>query len=82
MSKQRQTRRAALRQRKAFPAGTLAALLTAVAVTLLGVCMGVESYTILTRAIVSSLLLGSIVSLGVGVIRLADTDYKDGTASK
>jgi hypothetical protein len=39
--------------------------------------MQVESFTILTRALVSSLVVGSVVSIGVGVIRLADADYKN-----
>jgi hypothetical protein len=66
-----------MRQQRSFPAGTFAALLTAVMVTLVGVAMQVESITILARALVSSLLVGSIVSIGVGVIRLADADYKN-----
>lgn len=77
MSKKGKTRRASIRQQKSFPAGTLAALWTAVGVTLVGVCMGVESSTILTRAVISSALLGSFVSIGVGVMRIADADYKD-----
>ncbi|MCS7467175.1 hypothetical protein NZK35_11025 [Stieleria sp. ICT_E10.1] len=77
MSGKSTTRRASFRRQKAFPVGTLIALLTAVAVTLVGVILGLESSTILMRAIVSSVLVGSVVSIGVGVIRLADADYKD-----
>ena len=77
MSGKQQTRRALIRRQKAFPAGTFAALLTAIAVTLVGVALGVDSWTILIRALVSSALVGSVVSIGVGVIRLADADYKD-----
>ncbi|QEF98525.1 hypothetical protein Mal15_25770 [Stieleria maiorica] len=77
MSRKPTTRRASQRMQKAFPVGTLVALLTAVAVTLTGIIMGVESTTILTRAAVSALMVGSVVSIGVGVIRLADADYKD-----
>ena len=76
MSRKKLTRRELMRRKKSFPAGTLAALLTAVMVTLIGVGMQVESFTILTRAAISSLLVGSIVSIGVGVIRMADADYK------
>lgn len=76
MSRQRITHRQSLRRQKSFPAGTFAALLTAIAVTLIGVFMGVESYTILIRALVSSMIVGTVVSIGVGVIRLADADYK------
>ncbi|MCA9140201.1 MAG: hypothetical protein KDB00_25690 [Planctomycetales bacterium] len=82
MSKNGQTPRASIRRQRAFPAGTLVALLTAIFVTLIGVGMGVDPSTILARAVVSALILGSIVSIGVGVIRLADADYKDGTVSK
>ncbi|MDV6030945.1 MAG: hypothetical protein F9B45_12755 [Phycisphaera sp. RhM] len=77
MSGKSTTRRASQRRQKAFPVGTLIALLTAVVVTLVGVVLGLESSTILMRAIVSSVLVGSVVSIGVGVIRLADADYKD-----
>lgn len=82
MSRKRQTPRASIRRQKAFPVGTLVALFTAISVTLIGVVLGVDPYTILTRAVVSSLVLGSVMSIGVGVIRLADADFKDGTASK
>ena len=77
MSPKKLTRREMMRRKKAFPAGTFAALLTAVMVTLVGVGMQVESFTILTRASVSSALVGTIVSIGVGVIRMADADYKN-----
>lgn len=77
MSGKQPTRRASIRRQKSFPAGTFIALLTAIAVTLIGVVLGLESTTILIRAIVSALLVGSVVSIGVGVIRLADADYKD-----
>jgi len=77
MSRRQLTRREIMRRQRTFPAGTLAALLTAIMVTLAGVAMQVEPITILTRALVSSLVVGSIVSVGVGVIRLADADYKN-----
>jgi hypothetical protein len=77
MSRRKITRREALRRQKSFPAGTFAALLTAVLVTLVGVFLRLEPTTILGRALVSSLVIGSIVSIGVGIIRLADADYKN-----
>ncbi|MCC9602936.1 hypothetical protein LOC67_20495 [Stieleria sp. JC731] len=76
MSNRRMTRRKEMRQQQAFPFGMLAGLLTAIAVTLIGVFLRLEAFTILTRATVSSLILGTVVSLGVGVIRLADSGYK------
>ena len=76
MSRKKTTRRESIRRQKAFPAGTLVALLTAIVVTLIGVCLQLESITILTRAVVSAAAVGSVVSIGVGVIRLADADYK------
>lgn len=77
MSRKMTSRREAIRRQKAFPVGTFVALLTAISVTLIGVCLQVESITILTRAVVSSIVLGSVFSIGVGVIRLADADYKN-----
>lgn len=79
MSSNRKARREALERRKAFPAGTFAALLTAVFVTLCGVSLRVESFTILTRAVYGSLAVGIVVSLGVGIIRLADNEYREKT---
>lgn len=76
MSRRTPTRREAMRRQRSFPAGTLVALLTAIAVTLIGVALRLDSWAILTRATVSSVLLGMVVSLGVSVIRRADTDYK------
>ncbi|MEM6468476.1 MAG: hypothetical protein AAF802_02820 [Planctomycetota bacterium] len=79
MSNNRKERREALARRKAFPAGKFAALITAIFVTLCGVALQVESFTILTRAVYASIAMGIVVSLGVGVIRLADTDYREKT---
>ncbi|MEO1615031.1 MAG: hypothetical protein AAFV88_04225 [Planctomycetota bacterium] len=79
MSSSRKERREAQARRKSFPAGTFAALLTAIFVTLSGVILRVESFTILTRAVYASIAIGIVVSLGVGVIRLADTEYREET---
>ncbi|MDM4016775.1 hypothetical protein [Roseiconus lacunae] len=76
MSSGRMSRRKEMRRKQAFPFGMFAGLLTAIAVTLIGVFLRLEAFTILTRATVSSLILGTVVSIGVGIIRLADSGYK------
>jgi hypothetical protein len=70
------TARQAIRRRKSFPVGTYTALLTSALVTLVGVFLRLDPFTILSRAVGSALLLGLVVSIGVSVIRLADSGYK------
>ena len=71
------TRRERRRNRGKFPIGMYVALLTAVMITLIGVCMDFEPQVILSRAALSSVLLGLIVSFGVSIIRITDADYKE-----
>lgn len=60
------------RRTKRTPWGMLVALFTACFVTLIGVFSGFEPFVVLVRASVSAILLGGIVSLGSGVIHLAN----------
>ena len=76
MKAKRRTRREMLRSKKVFPAGMFAALLTAACVTLVGVCLVLEPFVILVRAFFSAIVIGSLVSLGVSIVRLADSEYK------
>ena len=71
------SRRARLREASAFPIGMYSALLTAVFVTLLGLALQHDSKVILVRAAISGVMIGSIVSLGVSFVRMADAEYKD-----
>lgn len=76
MSKQQLTPRQRQRLKKNFPFGICAALLTGAAVVLVGVFLKLEPYVILQRAVVSSFVLGIIVSLGVSIIRMTDSEYR------
>ena len=60
------------RLRRKGPLGTVSALLTASVVSLIGLAIGLEPHIILWRALVSSVLIGSIVSFGLGVIYMAN----------
>lgn len=53
--------------------GTVAGLLTACVVTLIGLAVGLEPFVILCRATVSAVLIGSLVSFGMSVIYVANT---------
>jgi hypothetical protein len=73
MNQQIEERRERQRQSVAQrPLGIMAAMLTASLVTLIGVFSGVEPFDLLIRAMVSAILMGAIVSLGLGVIRVAN----------
>ena len=56
------------RLRRKGPLGTVSALLTASVVSLIGLAIGLEPHIILWRALVSAVLIGSIVSFGLGVV--------------
>ena len=70
LSERRQRHRQNQRQ---LPFGLLTAMLTACLVTLIGVFKGVEPFSVLLRASASAVLLGTLVSFGVGIIRTANT---------
>jgi pilus assembly protein TadC len=72
----RASRRDALRAKRSFPHGKFSGLLVAVFVTLIGVFLRLDPVTILIRASVSAIVIGTIVSLGVGVVRLTDSENK------
>ena len=79
MGRKRETRRAVLRNRSMFPVGMFAALLTGAFVTLLGAFLMLEPFVILIRAFISAIVIGSICSLGVSIVRLADSEHKKRT---
>lgn len=76
MSTERLTRRQRLRRKSSFPAGMFAALLTAVCITLIGVAIGLDPFVILSRAVMSAILLGTLVSFGMSVVRLMHAESK------
>ncbi|QDT10263.1 hypothetical protein [Planctomycetes bacterium K23_9] len=67
-------RRDAMRAKNAFPYGKFVGLLTAAFVTLVGVYMQLEPITILMRSTVSAIVIGTVVSVGVSIVRLADAE--------
>lgn len=63
------------RQRRAeqrTPFGALAAIITGCLVTLIGVFSDIEPFVVLIRTLVSSIAMGTLVSVGVSIIRAAD----------
>ncbi len=60
------------RLRRKGPLGKVSALLTASIVSLIGLSIGLEPHIILWRACVSSVLMGVLVSFGLGVIYMAN----------
>ncbi len=55
------------------PLGTVAGLLTAFGVTLIGMVVGLDPHIILGRATTSGVLLGVLISFGMSVIHVANT---------
>ncbi len=66
------TRKARQRKRSQSWA-TACGLLTGCAVTLIGLTVGLEPHVILWRAVLSGLLIGSIVAFGMSVVYLANS---------
>lgn len=71
LTERRQRHRRKMSQR---PVGFLAGMFTACIVTLIGVFFGVEPFAVLIRATVSSALMYFLVTLGMGIIRTANTE--------
>jgi hypothetical protein len=65
-------RMARRRLKRRGPIGKVSGLLTASAVTLIGLAVGLEPHVILWRAFVSGVLIGSLVAFGVSVIHVAN----------
>ena len=82
MSNKKTTRRERLRAKPVFPAGMFVGLLTGSCVTLVGIFSGLDSTVILTRSFTSGILLGCIVSLGVSIVRMADSESKKQQAGR
>ena len=61
------------RMKRRGPLGRVCGLLTASAVTLIGLAVGLEPHVILWRAFVSAVLIGSLVAFGMSVIYVANT---------
>ncbi len=70
MSLRNQIARRRLRRRG--PIATLVAVMTASGVTLIGLIVGLDPFTIFCRAGISAIALGSVVSFGLSVIDLAN----------
>ncbi len=70
MSLQSQIARRRLKRKG--PLGRISALLTASAVALIGLTVGLEPHVILWRALIAAIVIGSIVSFGLSVIDLAN----------
>lgn len=65
------------RNKKQPPLAMLSAILTGCGVTLIGVFYGVEPFVVLTRALVSAVLIGTLVSFGLSVIRVANVNINN-----
>lgn len=64
------------RDRRNYPVGRLVALFTAVCVTLVGVVSGNDPWAILVRATGSSIGLGILSAIGLGIVRMSDGEQK------
>ena len=60
------------KRRPRQPFGMLSGLLAASLTTLIGICSGLEPFTILCRAMVSGIAIGLTVSIGISVIKVAN----------
>lgn len=76
MAREKKGRRARSRSNQRFPAGMFTGLLTAAFVVLVGVFLRQSPLVILIRSSVSAVLLGCIVSLGLSVVRIADSEQE------
>ena len=60
------------RLKRKGPISTVVSILTACGVTVVGLTVGLEPYTIFYRALVSAAILGCLVSFGLSVIDIAN----------
>lgn len=60
------------RLKRKGPLARIAALLTASLVSLVGLGIGLEPHIILWRAVIASIVIGSIVSFGLSVVDVAN----------
>ena len=74
MSLQNQIARRRLKRKG--PLAKVSALLTASAVSLVGLAIGLEPHVILWRALIAAILIGCIVSFGLSVIDMANVTRK------
>jgi len=72
MSLANQIKRRRMKRRNSL--GQVCGLLTACAVTLIGLAVGLEPDVILWRALVSGVLIGCLVSFGMSVIDVANAN--------
>ncbi len=70
MSLQNQIARRRLKRKG--PLARICALLTASAVSIVGLVVGLEPHIILWRALVAAIVIGSIVSFGLSVVDVAN----------
>ena len=71
MSLKNQIARRRLKRRG--PIATLMGILTASGVTLIGLAVGLDPFTILYRASISAVLMCAVVSFGLSVVDVANT---------
>lgn len=76
MSGKSLTPRQRSRLKRKFPFGMYTALLTATLVTLVGVVLRLDPMAILIRASISSIVIGMLFSIGVGIVRMSDDEQK------
>ena len=76
MNNKNLTPRQRRRNKAAFPAGMYAALLTAVCITLIGVIVNLDPAVILSRAAMSALIIGGLVSFGMSIVRMTLSESK------
>jgi flagellar biosynthesis protein FliR len=62
-----------IKGKRGSPMGTVAGLLTAFGVTLIGMAVGLDPDVILWRAVTSGVLIGFLISFGMSVIHVANT---------
>lgn len=60
------------RLKRKGPLAKVSALLTASAVSLVGLAVGLEPHVILWRALIAAIVIGSLVSFGLSVVDLAN----------
>jgi hypothetical protein len=60
------------RLKRKGPLAKVSALLTASAVSMVGLTVGLEPHIILWRALIAAIVIGSLVSFGLSVVDLAN----------
>ncbi len=62
------------RLRRRYPVGMVAGMLTGSLATMIGVACGIDPFAVCTRALISGVIVGVLMSIGMSIVRAANLE--------